>query len=260
MIKNKFFCKIIITSFLCFIMLNNSPAQQNNISGLMTGFNEFAKKPLNWDKDDLLKLGLITGATVGLFFIDNEARSFSVINNKYSRTIPAEAARIYGEPYATGSIALLLALQGWSASNNKNLETSFQIIQSFSYTAIATGILKFSFGRSRPFTNASPATFNPFQSLMDKDHSFPSGHTSVAFSLSTILYLNNQDNKAAWLYFIPAISTAFSRVYQNYHWLSDVFFGACIGYFTAKFTYDLNNSNKTEPVPPVPVLTLTISL
>jgi membrane-associated phospholipid phosphatase len=38
-----------------------------------------------------------------------------------------------------------------------------------------------------------------------------------------------------------ATLTALSRVNDNAHWASDVFFGAIIGYFTAKAIMALNN-------------------
>ena len=60
--------------------------------------------------------------------------------------------------------------------------------------------------------------------------------------------------------FIPAFLTAISRVYQNYHWTSDVFLGAMIGYFTGKFITDLHKETELSgQINHAPILSLKLS-
>lgn len=60
------------------------------------------------------------------------------------------------------------------------------------------------------------------------DYSFPSAHAALAFAILAIIDEEMNDVKIVWL--MLAILITFSRVYFSYHYLSDVLFGALIGY------------------------------
>lgn len=74
--------------------------------------------------------------------------------------------------------------------------------------------------------------------------SFPSGHAAVAFSIATV-FASYYDHTG----FIPPLAytmatlTAWSRVNDNAHWASDVFFGAFVGYFAGKAILDTDSDN-----------------
>ncbi len=110
------------------------------------------------------------------------------------------------------------------------------ITQSMAIAADATEVMKFVIGRERPFVHAlapgSPAT-SP--SSADNNTSFPSGHTTLAFSLAMssweVASLRGY-RKAAWLLGagIPlATLTAYFRVAADRHYLTDVLAGAAVG-------------------------------
>jgi membrane-associated phospholipid phosphatase len=65
--------------------------------------------------------------------------------------------------------------------------------------------------------------------------SFPSGHTTSAFALYTLLacWSTAYFWQAFWL--IPAVAVAFSRVYLLQHFLVDVTVGSLLGIFTALY-------------------------
>ena len=60
-------------------------------------------------------------------------------------------------------------------------------------------------------------------------HSFPSGHSATAFSIS--FFLSLVSDKPIWKFLtaIFAILTAFSRVYLSQHFMEDVLLGSAIG-------------------------------
>ncbi len=78
------------------------------------------------------------------------------------------------------------------------------------------------------------------------DNSFPSGHSSGAFTSAVLSNRNLQqipmsDNLRFALEvgnLVLASATAWARVEANAHWLSDVFAGAAIGYFFGAFVHD----------------------
>jgi membrane-associated phospholipid phosphatase len=77
------------------------------------------------------------------------------------------------------------------------------------------------------------------------DNSFPSGHSSAAFTNAVLAnrnlqYLSMSDNLRIALEvgnWLLASATAWARVEANGHWLSDVFAGAAIGYFFGAFLH-----------------------
>lgn len=60
-------------------------------------------------------------------------------------------------------------------------------------------------------------------------HSFPSGHTTTAFTIFVMLALLVKNNALKFLCFILAILVGYSRVYLSQHFLIDVFTGSIIG-------------------------------
>ena len=74
------------------------------------------------------------------------------------------------------------------------------------------------------------------------DYSFPSMHSMIAFSLLPLLltYLPNQ--KPFWIAFVFLV--AVSRIYFGFHYLSDVVFGAVVGYFIGKILIEVHEERK----------------
>jgi undecaprenyl-diphosphatase len=62
-------------------------------------------------------------------------------------------------------------------------------------------------------------------------HSFPSGHTAVAFAAATVLTWLVP--RAAPAFFALALAIGYSRIYVGVHWPLDVVGGAVIGVVTA---------------------------
>ncbi|WP_405605973.1 phosphatase PAP2 family protein [Polaribacter sp. Asnod1-A03] len=60
-------------------------------------------------------------------------------------------------------------------------------------------------------------------------NSFPSGHTTTAFAIFTILCLYFSKCKSQYLWISLAIIAGFSRVYLSQHFLVDIFVGSFIG-------------------------------
>ena len=110
------------------------------------------------------------------------------------------------------------------------------LIQSLVYSGTVTMGLRYLLGRTRPFSSktGSQYEFTWFQSKGDTQ-SFPSGHTVVAFATSTILAEQIDTWWARAILYPFAALTAYARMHNNQHWLSDVIFAATLGYGTSKF-------------------------
>jgi len=240
-VKNILFFLLIASVFF----IGNIRAQNNY------DFNQFAdetadivKHPLKWNPNDFLRLGLISGITIGLMQFDKTIKDFSQQDTSLVRGIPLEIGRYWGEPIPTLTIGLGFLLHGIIYENNVNKKVGFEVTQSFVYSTAITGSLKFIIGRARPYTTNNPFSFNPCRYFSDDYWSLPSGHTTIAFSLSTVLSENINSDILKILVYLPAFVTAYSRISYNNHWLSDVFLGGIIGFTMGKYITKVHNKNE----------------
>jgi len=70
---------------------------------------------------------------------------------------------------------------------------------------------------------------------------FPSGHTTTAFALFSLLILIVKNNYLKSLFSLLAILAGFSRVYLSQHFLIDVLSGAVLGIVIALISVQLTN-------------------
>jgi len=104
-------------------------------------------------------------------------------------------------------------------------------------------VLKYSFGRARPFVDTVSPNPDDWQLLRglhrgDPYRSFPSGHTVAAFAAAAAV---SSETSRWWpqatyygigpALYAGAIAVGASRMYENRHWASDVIMGAAIGTF-----------------------------
>ena len=95
------------------------------------------------------------------------------------------------------------------------------------FARIITEIIRWIWYRPRPFIE------NEVNLLLNHSptSSFPSGHTSFFFALSTIIYFYNK--KAGFFFFLASFLIVLSRVFTGIHWPSDILAGAIVGIFSA---------------------------
>lgn len=103
-------------------------------------------------------------------------------------------------------------------------EASIQIIESLSIASGIKQLVRDAVGRTRPSENKG-AYFYKFA----RGESFPSGHTSNAFQVATILSHHFDYLPVTILNYSLATAVALWRIDENLHWPADVFFGAVYG-------------------------------
>jgi membrane-associated phospholipid phosphatase len=69
-----------------------------------------------------------------------------------------------------------------------------------------------------------------------KYHSFPSGHTGSAFAFFGVLGFAFR--RWSWGFLLLGAAIAWSRIYLNVHYFSDVIVGGVVGLFFAQFTWE----------------------
>lgn len=107
-------------------------------------------------------------------------------------------------------------------------------------TIIGEGIIKHLIKRTRPFINLIESKL-----LISKPitYSFPSGHTASSFAAAGILLAMN--NKWSILAIILASLIAFSRVYLNVHYPTDVVTGIILGLLCSRLVITIFHSKIT---------------
>ncbi len=105
---------------------------------------------------------------------------------------------------------------------------------------ICNVLIKGNVGRTRPFEAIDGLTY-----LIGKpvDSSFPSGHTSSAFSLATVIALFVSRDKR-WIGILSLVTAAmigFSRLYLGVHYPTDVICGMILGIIFGISAYFLLN-------------------
>ena len=219
--------------------LLSQPLQSDRITGeyVISYFTDTGKilaSPVNWDRYDWMKAGLVIGATSGLMLVDADIRDFARRNQTSLGNKAAAFENSLGNPLYTLPPFGLFYLYGHIYDDPKARQTSLLAAESLAISGAFAWTLKVTTQRPRPFTGATPGTWNGPSSKMS-DYSFPSGHATAAFSVASVLAEEYGTNP-----YVPPIVyglatlTGFARVYGDKHWASDVFFGGAIGYFVGK--------------------------
>jgi membrane-associated phospholipid phosphatase len=67
------------------------------------------------------------------------------------------------------------------------------------------------------------------------NNSFPSGHTTTAFAMFSLLAFDNKRLYWQFAFFALALFVGYSRIYLGHHFFKDVWIGALLGYATSYF-------------------------
>jgi membrane-associated phospholipid phosphatase len=109
---------------------------------------------------------------------------------------------------------------------------SYTMLEAAGFSLVTAEGLKFAAGRERPNETTHVNEWR------DGGTSFPSVHATAAFAVGTVLAESGGDDYR-WIRRIVgygmATATAYARLHENVHWLSDTVAGAAVGIATARF-------------------------
>lgn len=207
--------------------------------------------PLHWDAVDWLRAGAIASGEVILIYggEDKNIQQFAQnIRSPFTNTIE----NIIGDPYGSGLDAGIIVggsyIYGCLAHKDKPKLFAMMAAKSIVIAGVTSTVVKYIAERHRPYQDSPPNPENWDGPMGNFSHvSFPSGHTTVAFSLATMIALEYpKPIIIPILAYGFATCTAFGRINGNFHWGSDVLMGACIGYFTSLLVFNCNNWGKLQ--------------
>ena len=151
---------------------------------------------------------------IKLFYLINHGCS----NPVFDRLMPL--VTFLGDGRFIIALAVILVL---IASRPKKM-TGLLILAGLVISNFVIRTLKGFFAEPRPFMALKDVHI--LVKELDKNHSLPSGHATLAFMAAVILasYF-----KRGYLFFLIAIAICFSRVYVGVHYPADVLAGAVVG-------------------------------
>jgi membrane-associated phospholipid phosphatase len=220
----------------------------------------FVIQPTKWKGSDWLKVGVVTVVTIAVMPLDKTGFNSTQGNQHYYYSVPVVGGRVYGEWYSIGGVAGVFGVYGLIARNDASKKIAIELLQAGIYAEAVTEVFKIAIGRARPSTTDNSFSYKPFN-INNTYNSMPSGHTTAAMALSTVMSRHANTTLLKILAYVPAGFTMFSRIYQNKHWLSDVVPAAAVGYFTGNWVVDLHEGKRHRiNVTSVYPTTISISL
>lgn len=183
-----------------------------------------------WTAAGILTTGLV------VYSLDDEIRaSFQSNRNATTDGIAKYVAEPFGSGlYSLGGSAIAYGI-GYLTDDYKLQRTSAQAVKAFVLTGGATQIMKQLTHRARPYEMGDPNLWYGPTGISGDFDAFPSGHTSVAFAVASVYAYSYSENP--WVGITAysfATLTGLSRINDDVHWASDVFFGAALGWYVGR--------------------------
>jgi hypothetical protein len=217
-----------------------------NFSELMHEAGLLVIRPIKWNGYDWIKFGVVGITTVALMQEDKKIRDFAQSNQKYPMNFLMEVGNQYGGFFFGPLLCVSLYTIGSATKSRKTKKIGFEIAQGMLYSEGISFISKGIIGRARPSVSPSAFEYHPFTFFKSPYNSFPAGHIDAAFALSTVLSRNTNCGFLKVIAYLPAALTVVSRIYQDYHWASDVFIGAAIGYSVGNWVVNLHENKESK--------------
>lgn len=208
--------------------------------------------PANWESDDWSTFGWATLAVAGTAVVaDRPVRDFMCQQSKMS-SCPgagpnAEVANSalttienFGQTYALGVMGGFY-LAGVVTDNEKPVLVAQDLVAASLASALVNQSLKVVANRSRPRDNQGNNDFVGYAGL-NNNSSFPSGHTTEAFTLASVIASHYEETWVSVLSYSTAGLVGVARMYHDAHFASDVVASAFIGTYVGKAVVNHNRS------------------
>lgn len=130
-------------------------------------------------------------------------------------------------------IPLTMLVVAYADGDSKLRQAGWQATESLALTGVLTWGLKYTFREKRPFQKWPDIV----KLGSGGSYSFPSGHSSMAFSTATSVAMSYPKWYVAAPAYTWAATVAYSRMHLGVHTLSDVVAGAIVGSGSAIVTH-----------------------
>ncbi|MFM8177806.1 MAG: phosphatase PAP2 family protein, partial [Candidatus Kapaibacterium sp.] len=188
--------------------------------------------------------GLVSEAALVFGGGDTSMRNVMMRNQSTAADRVMNVANIYGTTFVGAAVVGGVYLTGLAMKSPSWRTAGRRAGETLLLSGITTTMLKAIIGRARPYTNLGSTSVSPFAFHEDR-YSWPSGHTTVAFAISSSLARSIDNPYVGALLYAGAAATGAARMYYDKHWLSDVMMGAAIGTISAQLVHSLDDPRET---------------
>ncbi len=206
---------------------------------------DILKAPAHFTDGEWSVTGIILGGTALSMFLDNDVRSIVRRNQTTTLDDVTKIGHYYGSVVPAVSLSAGIYAAGLIFNERSVSLTGRLLAESLLYAGTINVILKMLISRSRPYTNNGNTDFGNYNFTND-NYSLPSGHTTVAFTISTVLAERINNIYATIGLYGLAVLTAYQRIYSDNHWLSDTILGAALGTVISRAVVNLNQADPYE--------------
>jgi membrane-associated phospholipid phosphatase len=190
-----------------------------------------ATAPAHWTRSDWEKAAGFTVVLGGLIAADRSIDRAAQNNRSDSTNRVSSATTGIGGGY--GTEAAIVAIGTGLLFRSPNLrDTGREALEASILTALVENyVIKRIAGRERPYQSDGTTDFD----LGSSNSSFPSGHTTQAFALASVVAARSKGWVVPTVAYTLASVVAFDRVNDRVHFASDVFAGAVFGTVVGKY-------------------------
>lgn len=177
--------------------------------------------------------GTAVAVILGLMLVDEPVQRFAQDVRSETTDDIAAFARHFGQPEVWATVPSALIVGGLVTKNHAVAKAGGRVAASVALAAGVEVTLKFVIGRARPDSGLGAYHFDSFSAAI----SMPSGHSALSWAVMSSLANEVRSGWAkAGLYGLATL-TAWSRVNDDRHWLSDITAGSLIGFTSAQLVH-----------------------
>lgn len=244
--------KQILSAFLCTLLLTQAayaaetPSYPSIVGDDIT---HVVTSPARWESGDWKLFGLATVTVVGVSaFADRPVRD-------YMRGLTPDNAFIkqienFGLSYAVGTMGAFY-VYGALAEDEKAVHVAQDAISASLISAGINQTIKVFANRSRPRDNEGISNFKGYSGL-NNNSSFPSGHTTEAFALASVIAESYDETWVSYTAYSIASLVGVARMYHDAHFASDVTASVFIGTLVGKSVVNYNRTLRSGKVAMMP--------
>ncbi len=207
-------------------------AESTVIGDFLEDAKLYVTAPLRWDSEDWLYFGGALAAIGAAHEFDSRVRTHFVDPKQPLTGLDKNSAR---DALPAAALIVGTGLYAGMIGDRDGYRETGSLLEAGIFSVASSEVLTLAAGRERPDATTAP---NMWRHGGD---SFPSVHVSAAFAIGTV-FAESGNDEYRWIRRIigygVATGTAYLRVHENVHWLSDTVAGSALGIATARFVLD----------------------
>lgn len=253
-LRGVFICFFILSSVISFSQVQDSTHQMAYKQYLKSYFSDskdIAIAPFHWSKKEWIATGAVVGGTVLLMQYDKIIQEYAQSKqNEMGENITKYGLEPWGSGVYSISTMALFYGQGLIWKNKRSKKVALMGVKAYILSGFFVTFPKLLFNRHRPYHDQPSNPYIWEGPSLDLYKSFPSGHTTTIFAMAAVVA--SEYKETIWVPLIAyslASLSGLSRIYDNKHWASDVFFAAAFGWSIGKLIHNSNHWNiQVSPV------------